>query len=184
MTDTPTEGDLLGGSGAPFPIAHAGRTYHVAPPTVLARDALNKFVVGTALQAAQRADVELPGLGALDQFRSDYALKKYRPGGPKWKEWVNGEHGNALFLASLLYQHHPKEASFELAEELIRDQPDAVVAAFGEVIPGFFDLLAASPDLPPELRDGYRRAAEALRERMADAARLTPPAGSTSSSST
>jgi hypothetical protein len=175
--DSPTEGDVLGGSGVPFPVPHNGVVYHVAPPTLLARDCLNKMVVALALRSAQQADAEVPGLGGLDAFRSDYNQRKYRPGGPKWREWVTGEYGTTLFLASLLYQHHPKEASVELAEELIREQPDAVAVAMGEVVPGFFDLLAADKSLPPELREGFRRGAEGLRLRVAEAARLTPPAG-------
>lgn len=172
MTDDakPAEGDILGGSAAPFPVEHAGRTWLVGAPTVGARDALNKFVVDHAMRAARKSDTDVPGLGAFAEFRSDHAQRKYRPGGTKWREWVTGEDGNALFLASLLYQHHPKEASVELAEELIREQPDAVAVALAEVTPDFFALLAADKRLPPELAAGFTAAAAALRSR------LTPPA--------
>lgn len=169
--DAPTEAELLGGSAMPFPVEHAGKTWLVGAPTVGARDALNKFVVVHARNSALKSDVEVPGLGVHDQFKADHGQRKYRPGGPKWREWVTGDDGNALFLASLLYQHHPKEASVDLAEELIREQPDAVAVALAEVIPGFFDLLAADKGLSPDLREAFRRGAEALR------ARLTPPAG-------
>lgn len=177
MSDEPPSLSVkLGGSGAPFPIDHKGVTYRVSPPANLARDYLNKLIVATALKAAQQSDADIPGIGSLAQFRADYDQKKYRPGASRWKEWATGEQGNALFLASLLYPNHP-DVTLELAEELIREEEDAVTVALGEVMPPFFDLLAADPTLPPPLRDGFRSGAAALRARLAEAASLKPPAG-------
>jgi len=161
----PTEGDFLGGSAAPFPVTHDGKTWLIGAPTLGARDALNKFVVVHAMGTARQADINTPGLGVFDQFKADHGQRKYQPGRSRWREWVTGEDSNALFLASLLYQHHPKEACVELAETLIREKPDEVGIAMAEVIPGFFDLLAADKSLPPELREGFRAGATVLRSR-------------------
>lgn len=179
MSDTPpppSEGDILGGVAAPFPVHHKGRAWLVGAPTVAARDALNKLVVDFAMQSARASDIELPGLAAFAEFRTDHAQRKYRPGGPKWREWVTGEFSNALFLASLLHQHQPREATVDLALELIREQPDAVAVALGEMVPPFFDLLAATPDLPPEWAMGFRETGRVLRAKVAAATSL-PPVG-------
>jgi hypothetical protein len=181
--DAPTLSTILGGAAAPFPVEHGGRTYHVAPPTNLARDVFHKLVVAAALKGAQRAELDMPGLGFLDQFRRDYAAGAYKPGAEGWKRYAVGEGGNALYLAALLYQHHP-DATPEFAEELAAAQPDAVAVALAETMPPFFDLLGTDDRLPPPLREGYRAGAAAMRGRVAEAASLRPPAGSTGSSST
>lgn len=181
--DAPALSDILGAAGGAFPVEHAGRTWRVGAPTLRARDVFHKLLVAAALKAAQESDLDIPGLGTLKQFRDDHHQKKYRPGAEKWREWAEGEEGNALFLASLLYQHHPAEASVELAKQMIEESPDAVAVALGEVLPGFFDLLAADERMPRPVRDLYSRAAAHLR-RKATGAPPTPPAGSTTSSST
>jgi hypothetical protein len=180
--DTPTLGDVLGAAGGPFPVEHGGRTWLVGAPTLQARDVFHKLLVAAALKAAQEADIDIPGLGTVKQFRDDHHQRKYRPGGEKWREWTEGEDGNALFLASLLYQHHPADASVELAKRLIEEAPDAVAVALGEVLPGFFDLLAADERMPRPVRDLYSRAATILRRKATPSP--TPPGGSTTSNST
>jgi hypothetical protein len=181
--DAPSLGTILGGSGAPFPVEHAGRTYRIAAPTNQARDVFHKLVVAAALKGAQQAEIDMPGLGCLDQFRRDYAAGKYKPGASGWREYGTGEKGNALFLAALLYQHHP-DITPDAAEELYEAQPDAVGVALAEVMPPFFDILGADTRLPPPLRAGFRAGAEEMRKKVAEAVSLTPPAGSTTSSST
>lgn len=181
--DAPTLSTILGGGGAPFPVEHAGKTYRVAAPTNQARDVFHKFVVAAALKGAQQAEMDLPGMGFLDQFRRDYAAGAYKPGADGWKRYATGEGGNTLFLAALLYHHHP-DITPEAAAELERAQPDAVAVALAEVMPPFFDLLGTDDRLPPPLREGFKAGAAAMRKKVAEAAALTPPAGSTTTSST
>lgn len=174
--DDPRPGDLLGAAGAPFEVDHAGRTWRVGHPTQRAKDQFNKLVKADALRRAQQEDAELPGLGALDQFRRDIAAGHYKPGGKLWVELVTGPRANVLFLLALLREHHP-DATPADAEALTRDAPDAVAVALTEVTPPFFALLAADPETPPPT-------AAALREAVARAtavrpARPTPGPGST-----
>lgn len=181
--DTPTLSTILGGSGAPFPVEHNGTTYRVSAPTNLCRDVFHKMVVAAALKGAQDAEAELPGLGCLDQFRRDYAAGAYKPGAEGWRRYATGERGNAVFLAALLYPHHP-DATVQLAEELAAACPDAVAVALAEVMPPFFDLLAADERVPPPVRASFRAGAAAFRKAVAAAASLTPPGGSAPPSST
>jgi hypothetical protein len=176
MSDEPSLSVKLGGSGAPFPIEHKGTVYRVSPPTNLCADFLDKLIVRAALAAAQQSDADIPGLGSLPQFRADYDQKRFRRGAAKWKEWATGEQGNALFFTSLLYPNHP-DATLELAEAIMAAKPDEVAVAMGELIPPFFDLLAADEKIPPPLREGFRSGAAAIRAKVAEAASLKPPAG-------
>jgi len=181
--DAPTLSTVLGGSGAPFPVQHGGKTYLISAPTNLARDVFHKFVVAAALKGAQQAEIDMPGLGCLDQFRRDYAAGAYKPGADGWKRYATGDKGHTLFLAALLYQHHP-DITPDAAESLEAAQPDAVGVALAEVVPPFFDLLAADDRLPHPLREGFKAGAAAMRAKATEVASLTPPAGLTTSNST
>jgi len=182
MTD-PTLSDILGAAGAPFPVEHAGKTWYVSAPTTRARDVFHKLVIVTALKGAQAADAELPGLGDLDRFSRDMRNGLYKPGATGWLEVAKGEKGNALFLASLLYEKHP-DVTVEQAEELLAAQPVAVSVALAEVIPGFFTLLAESPKMPPNVAAAFRLAGPKLAAQLrSESAPPTPPGSSTGASS-
>lgn len=183
MHSDPLLSSILGAAGAPFPITHNGKTYHVGAPTLQARDVFHKLVVATALRDAQQADIDLPGLGAMAAFRDDYKEKLYRPGAEKWLRYATGNRSNAIFLAALLYGNHP-DATVDLAEELIAAEPDAVSVALGEVMPNFFDLLAADKALPLPVQEAFTRGAKSLQEKLASLDSLKPQGGSTEPSTT
>lgn len=149
----PTLSDLLGGSAAPFPVTHAGKTWKVGPPTKAARDFFNKALIAAAVADAAAADAEFPGLGELVRVSGRIRRREHLPGGPLWLEQLSSPVANPAFLASLLYAGGHADVTLADAEGLLDAAPDAVAAATGVMVPDFFALVLADERMPRALRE-------------------------------
>lgn len=171
-------GDFLGAAGVCPEIEYNGTTYRVGHPTQKAKDQLTKLVAAVALQGAQQADRDMPGLGAVARLTDQITDRLHRPGRELWKRHALGPDGPKLFLCSLLRENHP-DASLDLASALSRDRADEVAVALLLVVPRFFLLLAADPDLPPGWAEMFR---EKARELAAQSPAPPTPSSTTTSS--
>jgi hypothetical protein len=84
---------------------------------------------------------------------------EYKTGGAGWASVVFKGTNASLFLLSLLRECHP-EATEKDAHRLAVNEPEQVQLAMARVVPGFFDLLLAEMELPPDSREKIKAAME------------------------
>ena len=137
----------------PFDIELDGKVWKVAHPTRAARDALAAMVLQHAWANLKQTQTVLPDGYAelLAEMVRLIGAEEYKTGGKAWGATVNGPSGNALFVLSLLREHHP-DASLKDARKLIGHRPDDVQVALAALVPGFFLLVGEDDEIPPERR--------------------------------
>lgn len=152
--DAPGVGPSLGGSGACPTVTHGSKTWTIGHPTQKAKTVLE---ILTLEIAAENHEAALPALPPKMRARKEKEFGAAVDGG-HWRTWgelwtaVNsGPDSNALFLLSLLREHHP-DATLADARTLWRDSGRATARAFAVVIPSFFTLLVAERSATPEER--------------------------------
>lgn len=147
----------MDGSGTvakvPFEIEVEGKTWKVGHPTRAARDLLEALALKRAWENVEATRTMLPA--AFQELKTELVTligsSDYKTGGRGWKASVSGPDGNALFLVSLLKEHHP-EVTLQDARRLISHRPDDVEVALAAVVPGFFELVADDREVPPDRR--------------------------------
>jgi hypothetical protein len=111
---------------------------------------------------------------ARDAYMRDIGSEQHKPGGKLWDAHSKGPTSFPLFVYALIKPQHP-DVSFPDARELLARDPDGVSAAVAALVPGFFDMLAAHPETPPEQRQAFRAAAGKAREALGPSSSTTPP---------
>jgi len=136
-----------------FEIENNGKKWTIGKPTRTAKEEFETFITQQAWNeiAALREIVPEAFSEAKSEFVRLAGSKEYRAGGKAWMAAFHGPDGDALFLLSLLKEHHP-DATLNDARGLMFDKPEDVEAALAVMVPGFFEFVAGLPDTPPAMR--------------------------------
>jgi hypothetical protein len=132
------------GSAAPCPtITYKEKVWQVGWPTQRARAQME----GLVIEAARRNLASLKEFLPPDEYqRQEAELRaaifsgQWKTGGDLWQTVVQGRDSNTVFLLSLLREKHP-EATWDVAEGMWADAPEAALEAFARVVPNFLPLL-------------------------------------------
>lgn len=169
MEDVRADGALaaLGDAVPPPEVRFNGKPWRIGHPTQGAKAELEKLVVQVAEQSVDDLKGVLPAArhAALVKRLDDRIMaRQWQTWGPLWSETVNGPLSFPLFLLSLMKPHHP-EATVADAQSLWLGVNRECRNALVMVLPGFFDLLAAS--LPGDAADRAASAREMVAELLA-----------------
>lgn len=147
-----------------FDIECSGKTWTIGRPTRAAKDVLGKLIVQSAWSRVEELREYLPQAyqESKDELVRQIGAGDFKPGGKCWMSAFNGPDGNTLFLLSLLKDKHPA-ATPDDARKLLAESADSVTVALAVLVPDFFDLLAALPDTPGEMRERFREGAAKYR---------------------
>jgi hypothetical protein len=149
----------LGDAVPPPEVQWNGKPWKIGHPTQGAKAELEKLVVEVAegSLAELRGTLKPARFAALEKQLDDKILaRQWQTWGSLWSEVINGPKSFPLFLLSLMRPHHP-DATLADAEGLWLGANRACRNALVMVLPGFFELLAAS--LPAE-EDARREGAK------------------------
>lgn len=169
----------LGDAVPPPEIVFNGRPWRIGHPTQLAKAELEKLVVEVSEQALAdvRGSVKPARYAALEKRLDDAILaRQWQTWGSLWNEVVDGPLSFPLFLLSLMRPHHPT-ATVADAQALWLGENRKVRTALVMVLPGFFELLAAT--LPGGADERAATVQQVIARILASLAPETP-SGSTS----
>lgn len=150
----PSAGDLLGSDGACPAVTVGTRTWKIGRPDQAAKARFEELVVAHAEANLTRVGGLLsPERRAAQEawLYEQIAGRQYAAGGAMWEAVVAGPDANAVFLASLLQEHHP-DATVADAGRLLAAAFGPVMRAMARVMPPFLSLMLADiPGLSAEL---------------------------------
>jgi hypothetical protein len=137
MSDTPGIGVMLG-KGAE--VVSGGKTWKVSAPDQNSKDRLAKLAAAVAIAEVEKLEGTLPPKSFDRAYRHVIQnLKDYHTWGEGWQRIVLGS--NHYFLWALLQESHPHITEAEVLG-LMSKSPGGVAAAYAQVLPDFFHLLA------------------------------------------
>ena len=161
MKDTleATAQQMLGGAAGPVEIHTKDRVWKVGHPSQTAKGRLEELVA----QHARREILRLGGTAA--EWREAVEAGHYATRNPGWLRVMSSPTSPALYLLSLLREHHPDITQAEV-QALVEAEPDQAEAAFVRVCPDFLRaVLVGLPaaDVEQAVREGVAAMTDALR---------------------
>ena len=149
---------MLGADGEPPRIKFRGNTFKVGFPTQQAKARLEELVGDVALSRIEAKEGKVkPSTYAkmLEKVTDDVAANAYATWTKAWHQIVWADNG-ALFLLSLLQEHHP-DTTIAQARALVMGCGNQVKVAMAKVLPLFLEVLLRSlEDKTPEQEAQFR----------------------------
>lgn len=141
----------LGAAGACPVVRWRGKPYKVGHPTQEAKARLEELAAQAAVARVEALEGKV-GAAAFarmtDRVCDRVAANEYVTWAAGWQEVVWRD-GGALFLLSLLHEHHPELTPADAAA-MKAECAAQYGAALARVLPGFFELLLGELEAPPE----------------------------------